>query len=144
MKLNLTTKTDEEFFAIKIKCALKREQIEDLEIYYAGFYGYKFNDDSEKEIIERYFRVTYIRDRDIYYTYKSLRHIKLLILEKNALSKILERIIKDSFTANLQDILEWKLSDEITKEIDKEIIKSLISMNSGETLENDLIPFKSR
>ncbi len=142
MKLNLTTKTIKSK-KTKIKCALKREQIEDLEIYYGmNYYGYKFNDDSEKEIIERYFNIVYIgRDKNIYYSYKSLRHIKLLILKKDELSKILEKIIKGSFTADPQDVLSWKLSEEIAKEIDREIIKSIISMNSGTTLINDLVPF---
>ena len=88
---------------------------------------YDFDNEYEKLIIERYFNVEYVRTSTICYSMnnKILRRLKLLKLNFDEVSKIIQKIVKNSTPANAQEILEWRLSEELARSIDREILKSL-------------------
>jgi hypothetical protein len=97
-----------------------------------NFFEYKFENLFEKSIVEKYFNIEYlnITRSTIYYSIlsiKELRKIKLLLLNQDEISGIIQKILDYSTKANISDLMEWKLSAEIAEGIDREILKSLQS-----------------
>ena len=118
---------------MKINATWTREMADDL-MNFGKCYQYKFENTKEKEIIEKYFNVEFLDVDTIYYsllTRQERRKIKLLILEKNEISDIIEKILKSSVVISSSDIMERKLSHELAREIDKEILNKLRSYSSN-------------
>jgi len=96
---------------------------------------YKFSNNKEKLIIEKYFEIRYLDNDEIYFYINDriLRRIKLLIIEKNESYLLLNDIIKKSKQVNYSIILELdcitKMTNELSKSIDREIMKRLIKIN---------------
>ena len=117
----------------KINATWTREMADDL-MNFGKCYLYKFENQKEKEIIEKYFNVELLDVDTIYYsllTRQERRKIKLLILEKNEISDIIEKILKNSVVISSSDIMERKISHELAREIDKEILNKLRSYSSN-------------
>ena len=111
----------------KINATVTKELIQDLS--YTS-YEYKFENESEKLIIEKYFNVKEIKEGSIIYylTNKDLRKIKLLGLKYSELSEIFKKIIKNSkakfgYGIDCVQELEKTLVDELCASIDKNILK---------------------
>ena len=110
----------------KLKVTWTRQMLEDLK-YCSMMLEYKYRNNKEIEIIEKYFKSDSTYDDTIYYTItiKMLRKAKLFILTGGELAEILKYIINNSKTADIANLMERKLSEEIAKEIDKQIMKDL-------------------
>lgn len=119
----------------KINATWTREMAEDIK--YLCYFEYKFENIAERKIVEDNFNVIYSTKDSIYYSIndkKSRRRIKLLILNKDEISVIVEKILKNSISTSASDLMEMKLSEEISKEIDKEVIKGLRSLSISKNI----------
>ena len=120
---------------IKIKCAVTREMSDDLINLSESYYEYKFDNDLEKSIIEKYFKIYKVEDENICYFMdkRKARKIKLLVLEQCEFYEILKKIIKNSkfiqrgsgfdFIAELEKTLVDELSNAINKDILAKVMK---------------------
>lgn len=125
----------------QIKANVTREMVDDIKSFHSFYddrmmFEYKFNSEKEKQLIEKYFDILHIEKDAIYYSIdgKQLqRKIKLLVLKKDEISQLIEKILKNSKTISAESVMEMKLSAEIAKEIDKEILKGLISLSIHKT-----------
>ena len=75
-----------------------------------------------KPSVEKYFNIEYLNSTrsTIYYSIlsiKELRKIKLLLLKQDEISGIIQKIMNSSKETNISDIMEWKLSAEISEGI---------------------------
>jgi len=108
---------------------ITKQMIQDLKEYSLmnSYYKYNFKTKSEKKIIEENFIIECDYLDEIYYQMNSriIRKLKLLKLNNDNISKILEKIINNSVQVTIDEFMESKLSQEIAKEIDKEIIKKV-------------------
>ena len=120
----------------KINATWTREMADDIMNMYKSF-RYKLEDQSEKPIIERYFKVKFTKEDYIYYSIpkkQEIRRLKLLILKQDELSKILQKIldnselVEDPEDPSIQD-METILTNELTKEINKSILTNLMNMS---------------
>lgn len=113
----------------KINASVSSKLIDDLKekIYYE----YKFENDSERLLIEKYFKIDHFKDGNIYYfiDIKVVRKIKLLVINNDESAKIIQEIIKKSKRINagygidMIEAMELALVDELSKSINNEIIK---------------------
>lgn len=105
-----------------------REMAEDLK-YLGQYFEYCFENDIEKNFIEKNFIIEFIDNNIICYSLNSkiLRKLKLLKLNNDKVHFLIDKILKNSIVKNTSEILERRLSIEIAREIDKEVIKSLMS-----------------
>lgn len=86
------------------------------------FYKYKYKEESEKIILEKYCNeVMYDYRNEVFFTINT-RKFKILILDNNEESVILKNILKNSEFKSSEDYLLAKFSLEISKDIDKTII----------------------
>lgn len=112
---------------LQVKANWTRKMIDDLNNF-DKMYKYKFENETERIFIEKYFNNVEIMDNDAYYSSMSqrdLRKFKLLILNNNESSLLFKKIFRNSEITIIQDMFERKLSRELSNEIDIEIIKSL-------------------
>lgn len=122
----------------QIKATVTREMIDDIKSFHSFYddrmiFEYKYNSEKEKQLIEELFNIYHIEKDSIYYDIggkQKQRKIKLLILKKDEISELIDKILKNSKTISAENVMEMKLSAEIAKEIDKEILKNLISLST--------------
>jgi len=131
--MNLTSKT----ISVgnrSINSKITREQVEDLKNLYKSF-RYKIENESEKLILQKYFNVKFIKEDFVHYSIprkQEIRRFKLLILKKDDLAEIIQRILDNSELVNdpsIQD-METILVNEISQSINKEIISKLMNMSN--------------
>jgi len=117
-----------------INSKITREQVEDLKNLYKSF-RYKIENESEKLILQKYFNVKFIKEDFVHYSIprkQEIRRFKLLILKKDDLAEIIQRILDNSELVNdpsIQD-METILVNEISQSINKEIISKLMNMSN--------------
>lgn len=100
------------------------------------YYEYKHENEYEKLIIEKYFKLEYIENDCVYYTMtiKMLRKAKLLILNKDEIADIIKKIISNSkiiysyFGIDSVQQLENTLVEELSKSINKDIINKMCKL----------------
>jgi len=115
----------------KINATWTREMSDDLINMYKSF-RYKLENQSEKLILEKYFKIKFTKEEYVYYHIlkkQEIRRLKLLILKEDELSEILKKILDNSELVDdtsIQD-MESALIEELSKEINKNIIKNLIN-----------------
>ena len=102
------------------------------DVKYFGIFEYKFESKEERKIVERNFNVEHILTDKIYYSIdnKILRKLKLFKISDNEIYKIIQKILDNSIVANVSDVLEYKLSEELAKSLDKEILKELFKLKN--------------
>jgi hypothetical protein len=116
----------------KINCTVKKEQIEDFKNFGKKLFEYKPNNEYETTLIHKYFDVVFNDNDYIHYNIisnKELRKIKLLIIKQDEIAKIIKKIIDNSKLIDHQDLLERKLSLELSYAIDNSIMNELIKWN---------------
>lgn len=133
MKLNLTTKTVKAKTR-RLKANWTSSNLQDLQNLHGfnqslNFFKYKYENQEEIEIIEKYFHKEDIFDDYIYYSTSKriIRKVKIEILNGEKLAEILRKILKNSEIGD--DLFERRLTNDLTnelaKEIDKEILKNI-------------------
>ena len=133
MNLNLTSKPIS-VSTRKISATWNREMIDDLNNMYKSF-RYKLENQSEKLILEKYFRIKYTKEEYVHYSIlkkQEIRRLKLLILKQDELAEILQKILDNSELVDdpsIQDV-ETMLTNELTREINKTIITNLMNMSN--------------
>jgi hypothetical protein len=104
----------------------------------SGFKLYKCKDKFEKMKMEEYFDIEYSFDLNVCYSLNNkqkLRKIKLNILENSRDALFLKYVLHNSKDISVTDVLEHKLSYELSKSIDNEIMKNIRNMvNPSEDL----------
>jgi len=110
----------------KLKVTWTREMLDDLR-YFGSTFEYKYENKTDREIVEKHFNSDFTSGDCIYYTLtrKMLRKVKLLVLANDKLAEKLQYIINNSKPADVANLLERKLSEDIAKEIDNRIISDL-------------------
>jgi len=118
---------------IKINASYTKEMAYDLMLM-DNYYRYKFENDLEKLVIEKYFKIyKFVEDCVHYKTDKKLlRKFKLLILNKSEYYEIFEKIIKNSKFIKNSSIyeIERKLIDELSNSISKDILKKCMELGN--------------
>ena len=131
--MNLTTKS----ISVgnrRINATWTREMSDDLINMYKSF-RYKLENESEKLIIEKYFKIKFTKEEYVHYhilNKQEIRRLKLLILKQDELAEILKKILDNSELVNdpsIQDV-ESALIEELSKEINKNISNNLMNMNT--------------
>jgi hypothetical protein len=118
----------------KINATWTREMADDLINMYKSF-RYKLENESEKLVIEKYFKIKFTKEEYVHYNIlnkQEIRKLKLLILKQDELAEILKKILDSSELVNdpsIQDI-ESSLIEELSKEINKNISNKLMNMNT--------------
>ena len=95
--MNLTTKTVS-VGTRKINATWTKEMSDDLKNMYKSF-RYKLLDQTEKPILEKYFKIKYTKEEYVYYSIlkkQEIRRLKLLILKHDELADILQKILDNS------------------------------------------------
>ena len=100
------------------------------------YYEYKIENDIEKVLIEKYFKIDHFKDGNIYYLIDSkvLRKIKLLVLNNDIFAKIIQdiiiksKIIKTGYGIDMVQAIEKTLIDELTESINKDILKQCFKL----------------
>ncbi len=104
----------------------------------SGFKIYQCKDRFEKMKIEEYFEIEYSFDMTVCYALinrQKIRKVKLNILENSRDAFFLKHVLNNSKDVSVTDVLEHKLSYEISKSIDNEIMKNIRNMvNPSEDL----------
>ena len=132
----------------KVNATVTREMAEDIRAMTGMFdklFKYIIQNDYEKEVIEKYFKVEKIYDKLVFYkkskSIRSIRKIKLLILKNNELSKTIQKIVKESIVTDRGEMYEHDLGEDLSKSIDKEIIKSLFNAGNYNNNNNNFSGF---
>jgi len=132
----------------KVNATVTREMADDISAMTSMFgklFKYIFDNEYEKEVIQKYFKVEKIYGDKVFYKkhsgIRAVRKIKLLILKDNELSKIIQKIVENSIVTDRSEIYEQDLIEELTKEIDKSIIKSLFDAGNFSNNNNNLSGF---
>ena len=129
--MNLTTKS----ISVgnrRINATWTREMSDDLINMYKSF-RYKLENESEKLIIEKYFKIKFTKEEYVHYhilNKQEIRRLKLLILKQDELAEILKKILDNSELVNdpsIQDV-ESILVNELTKEINFSRSSDLLSL----------------
>lgn len=106
------------------------QMLQDLSEYkfLTSFYKYKFKDKKEQKIIKEIFNVEHDGYNDICYSIDSkiIRKLKLLKINKDKKSILIDKILKSSKLASAEDVIGYKLSDELARKIDKNILNNLL------------------
>jgi hypothetical protein len=119
----------------KINANVTKSMVDDLTP--KTYYEYKFENESEKLLIEKHFKIDHLKEDNIYYYIDNqiLRKIKLLVLNNDDSGRIIQEIMKKSkkiqigFGIDMVQAMEKTLVDELTKSIDKDIIRKIMKMN---------------
>jgi hypothetical protein len=120
--------------SVKLNATWTREMSDDLINMYKSF-RYKLENESEKLVIEKYFKIKFTKEEYVHYhilNKQEIRKLKLLILKKDELAEILKKILDNSELVNdpsIQDV-ESALIEELSKEINKNISNKLMNMNT--------------
>ena len=89
------------------------------------FYKYKYKEESEKIILEKYCNeVMYDYRNEVFFTINT-RKFKILILDNNEESVILKNILKNSESKSPEDYLSAKFSLELSKNIDEMVMRDI-------------------
>lgn len=130
----------------QIKAEWTRQMAEELK-YLTSFFLYEGKADqlyrdfiTDRLIIEKYFKIEYLKDNKIFYsiTNKILRKIKLLKINDDKVYDIIQRILDNSVTADTSELFQYFLADEMSKSIDNEIMKNLVNYAEKMSGENYL------
>lgn len=117
-----------------INSRVTKEQVEDLMNLYKSF-RYKLENQSEKLVLEKYFKIKFVKEEYVHYSIlrkQEIRRLKLLILKKDELAEIIQKILDNSELVDdpsIQDI-ESALINELTQSINKNIVNKLMSMSN--------------
>ena len=125
-----------------LNARISRSLAQDLSGYTSNmmslFQIYKCKNRFEKIKLKEYFDIEYSFDLEVCYSLaniKKVRKVKLKILENSSKdSTFLKYVMSHSIDVSVTQVLEHKLSYEISKSIDREIMNGLRNLQSSQDL----------